>query len=225
MTRKPATLAAAAAAALVISFTLPPSRVQAAPQLTPAQRKQVGDWQVISFAVKDEGEIPGARAVGVIPRPPEQVLFALLGIDRYRFWVPHLKGSRFVKKSQWPTRGGYAVLESKLPWPARDAWAYIQFSWEPLGGRRYRMRWWMRNGNLKAYRGWAEVAPFTGDAAHTLVHFEVHMMPKTSAPRSIVRKGIRKTSEVYVHRLRMRIEALNKYKKFPADLTTRYRKN
>ena len=41
MTRKPATLAAAAAAALVISFTLPPSRVQAAPQLTPAQRKVI----------------------------------------------------------------------------------------------------------------------------------------------------------------------------------------
>lgn len=205
---------------VALALCAPSRPAAAAPGLSAADAAKLKRWEVVARPLPELGY---ARSRGVIPNVPEASLYASLGIARYRFWVPNIKASRFVKRSGPLSRVGYAVVSSKLPWPVRDAWAYIRFRWDNLGGRRYRMSWTMINGTMKRYGGVITIEPWTADAAHSLVTFRLLVEPKSSAPASVIRRGVRQGAALFIHRLRMRVAALRKYKKLPADLLTRYR--
>jgi ribosome-associated toxin RatA of RatAB toxin-antitoxin module len=192
----------------------------AAPSVDPATAKRLKKWEVISASEKVENQkVMMGKAVGTVADVPEAVLHTVIDVARYRHFLPRIKGSRIVRR-----RGNqvYAVVESALPWPVRDAWVYVKLVYHRRGGRSYEVKWKMINGTMNQYFGRALIQPWNDDASHTLLTYEVMAEPKTAAPDSAVSKGVRHVAEIFVHRLRMRVRALRKYNKFPADLLARY---
>mgnify|MGYP001827775844 CR=1 FL=1 len=193
----------------------------AAPSVDPATAKRLKNWEVISTSEKVENQkVMMGKAVGTVADVPEAVLHTVVDVARYKHFLPRIKGSRLVRR-----RGNqvYAVVESALPWPVRDAWVYVKLVYHRRGGRAYEVKWKMINGTMNQYFGRALIQPWNDDASHTLLTYEVMAEPKTAAPDSVISRGVRKVTEVFTHRLRMRVAALRKYRKLPADLARRYR--
>jgi len=152
------------------------------------------------------------KAIGVIKDTPEAVVQVLLDVAKYRSFMPRVTDSRVVK-----TRGlhTFAVFETDLPWPVKDAWVYIKFTRYNKPGRIYEIKWWMLNGTMKNYTGSALVEPWTKDATQTVLTYELLAEPKTSAPDSMISQGVKKIANIFVQKIRLRLMALRKYGKMP----------
>lgn len=203
----------------LIAALVQPREVSARPVVTAQQRARLDRWEVLEQDRKVPGtEVRMGHSVGIIPDMPEAVLHVLEDIARYRYWVPHCKTSRVVRRRGSDT---YAVLETDLPWPVKDAWAYLRFTRTVRKGRSFEVRWWMRNGTLKAFTGVVNIAPWRSDGSRTVVTHQLLLEPNTSAPASTVSRGVKHGAAIFVHRLRMRVTALRKFNKMPASLKRR----
>ncbi|MCB9556111.1 MAG: hypothetical protein H6707_08410 [Deltaproteobacteria bacterium] len=205
---------------IIISLLFTSAQGLASDRLTPAQTKKLDGWEVIHLKQARTPEGFLAQMAVVVPDTPEATTYALMQIDKYKHFMPHFKDSRLVK-----TRGStvYAVIETKLPWPVRDAWVYLKASHKHLGGRRYAAGWKMLNGTMKYYSGAASLSPWRNGPHHTLVVLTTVAALNTAAPDSLVSRGVASVTSMFLHRLRMRVVALRQFKKLPGDLQKRLR--
>lgn len=194
-----------------------------AAQLTPTQRERVGRGDVLTFSLPPPkgGGVRIGKAVGIVEGSTEAIVHTLMDVARYKFYLPRIKGSRFVRRADQHTVFG--VAETSLPWPARDAWCYFRLTYKALGKRVFELRWTMRNGTMKRYQGYARLEPWDERGDKAIMTYKTLFEPKTAAPDSILSKGVRKAAEMFLHRTRMRVKALVRFKKLPADLQQRYR--
>ncbi|MCC6749711.1 MAG: hypothetical protein IT371_18740 [Deltaproteobacteria bacterium] len=209
--------------ALLVATLCParPSRAHPPQGLSPQQLAQLARWEVLASSEQVSGAgVMQGKALGLFQEVPEALVHTILDIGRYKFYLPRMKSSRVVKVQGPHT---FAVLETDFPWPVRDAWVYIKMTYTRTGARSYRLRWWMENGTLKQYTGEAEIVPFDAQATRTLLTYKLLAQPKTAAPDGVISKGVRRVAEVFVQRLRLRIQALRKYNKLPAGLLSLYR--
>lgn len=195
----------------------------AAARLTAAERERVGRGDVLTFSLPPPkgGGVRIGKAVGIVEGSTEAIVHTLMDVARYKFYLPRIKGSRFVRRADQHTVFG--VAETSLPWPARDAWCYFRLTYKALGKRVFELRWTMRNGTMKRYQGYARLEPWDERGDKAIMTYKTLFEPKTAAPDSVLSKGVRKAAEMFLHRTRMRVKALVRFKKLPADLQQRYR--
>ena len=199
-----------------------PRAAHARPQLAAPDARRIASWEVVSYSLQaPDGGVRRGKAIGRIAAAPEAVLHAILEIGKYKSFLPAMKDSREIRRSAQRIWG---VIETALPWPARDAWVYVELSYRHKGARTYEARWKMINGTMKQYYGSALVEPWGDGLEHSVLSFEILAEPKTAAPDSVLSRGTRRVAEVFVHRLRMRVAALGKYGRLPRDLSLRYRR-
>ena len=190
--------------------------VGARPKVTKQQQQQLEKWEVLESSEKVRGSsIMQGKAIGIIPDIPEAVVYVIEDLAKYRFFIPHIKQSRVVRRKGPHT---FAVLETDLPWPVKDAWAYVRFTRKKLPGRRYVISWGMRNGTLKSFGGTALIEPWNKQGYYSSITYKLLAEPKTSAPDSQISRGIKHITGLFVHRIRMRLQALRKFKKLPPQL-------
>lgn len=134
------------------------------------------------------------RAIGMIEAPTKVVLDILSRFDQYKDFVPRIVSSRKVKSDKY-------VVESNLPWPVKRAWVYVGVQRKDSGRTAF-LRWRMLNGTFKAYEGMAWIQPI--DSKRSLLTYQMLAVPKTSAPNSIISKGLRKATKAMIKAVRKR---------------------
>lgn len=188
----------------------------ATPQLAPRQRARIASGEVLtmSLAAPSGSKIKPGKAIGLVEGSPEEVLYTLLDIARYRYFVPLVKGSRLVKRRKGAI---YGVIETRLPWPVKDAWAYLKVTYGSADRTSYTASWKMINGTLKRYVAAALIEPWKTRSHMSVLTYQVIAEPKTAAPDALLTKGMRHAAEMALHRIRLRVKALRKFKKMPGD--------
>ena len=205
----------------LLALLVPAGEAAARPRVTKQEEARLNKWEVLEYSEKVSGsKIAMGKAIGIIDDIPEAVVYVMEDVAKYKHFLPRIKGSRVVKRQGPHT---YAVLETDFPWPVKDAWAYVRFTRQKLKGRTYVIRWGMRNGTLKSFGGTAlvEVWSKKGGVTRTSIIYKLLAEPKTSIPDSKISKGVMHITAAFVHRIRMRLQALRKFKKLPPQLKKR----
>jgi hypothetical protein len=191
----------------------------ALPQLAKHDIQALEEGHVIEFSEKVEGrDVQRARAIGLFKDFPEAVTYVLMQVDKYKHFMPRIKEARIIKRKGWHT---YALVETAMPWPVKDAWMYIKYTRSDRPGRVFEIKFWMLNGTMKSYQGRAVIEPWPRDPSRTVMTYEFLAEPRTLAPASVITTGIRSVANVFVQRIRLRLQAMRKYKKLPARLRPR----
>lgn len=207
------TLVLLCAALLLGPLASPPAAARGGP--TAAERKRLERWEVLGAAEKAGARRYRATARGLFADAPEAVLFVLVGLGKYKHFLPRVSESRVTRRDGWHT---YAVLRTDLPWPAKDAWIYVKATRHYKPGRTYELRWTMLNGTLKHCSGVARMKPYGRGKGRALLTYTVTVELATRAPDAMLLSGLRNTVSTIVHRTRMRLSALRKYGRIPKGM-------
>ena len=201
---------------LLLSLLLTTAPVHAGtskPTVTDEMRKSMEDGWVVEYRDKTAGKgVARWTAMGIVDDVPEAMLYVLLSFDKYKHFIDRMKGSRITK-----TRGltSYVVMETKLPWPVKDAWVYFKVTRKHLPGRIYELDFKMINGTMKQYLGWARVEPWGKDGKRSLLTYSLLFEPKTAVPAAAIDRGVWSITIHLVKRMRLRLKALRKFNKVP----------
>jgi hypothetical protein len=197
-------------------FLLLAPTAQAKPKLEKGDKKKLDAGEVleVSKKVKGTGVMMG-KAIAVIEDVPEAVLYVMLRFDKYKHFIPRVTDSRITKVRGWKT---YTVIHTDLPWPVKDVWVYLEVTRTDKPGRVYEVKWRMLNGTMKSYRGSAVVEPWDKKGKKAVITYQLLAEPKTTAPDSMISKGVKKVASTIVKKMRLRLKALRKYKKMPKGL-------
>jgi len=194
-------------------------RALAYPKLTPAQHAAIQQGWILETKENVPGSsVKAGRAVAIFNDAPEAVTWTMLQVEKFKHYLPRVKDSRIVKRKGWST---YAVIETSLPWPVKDAWVYIKMTRKDKPGRAFEITWSMINGTMKSYHGSVLIEPWNKAGTKTIVTYQMLAHPKTSAPDSMISNGIKQIVGIFVYRTRMRLLALRKFKKLPPGLLRR----
>lgn len=209
-------LVCAVGAAALLALVLVPRVGRAVPRLSKDQRYAVEHGHVLDYADRQEGASAiSAHSIAVVDDIPEAVMHVILDVARYRYWVPKIKESRVTKRRGWSI---YSVVETDLPWPVKDAWAYLKLTRQDRPGRVFEARWEMLNGTMKRYSGSVRVEPYKGNPKKSFVTYRLTAELKTAVPDAAIRKGVKAVVRVFVQRLKLRLRALRKFKKLSPAL-------
>jgi hypothetical protein len=157
--------------------------------------------------------IKTAKAIALFPDVPEAVLYVLFDVGKYKNILPRVKDSRVTKYQKGHT---FAVIETDLPWPFKDCWAYIELARQNKSNRTFEVKWWMLNGNMKNYTGSALIEPWDKDGKQSTLTYRFFALPNVTAPDSTISDGVKTVAVTIVKRLRLRLAALRKFNKMPA---------
>ena len=201
---------------LVSPLLWPGALAHAEPPLSKGDRARLDRGTVLEYSQKVPGtSVMMGKAIGVINDVPEAVLHVLLQFNKYKHFLPRVKASRITRRRGWVT---YAVIHTDLPWPVKDSWVYLRVRRRDRPRRVYHVKWKMLNGTMKEYRGEAVIKPWAGNGKRTLISYMLQAEPATSAPDSLISKGVRRVAGTIVKRFRLRVAALRKFKKMPRGL-------
>jgi hypothetical protein len=198
---------------LLLLLLLHADTAWARPTLPAAELAALDRGQVLEYSRKVSGSnVMAGKAVLVFDDNPEAVAWVLLALDKYKAFVPRVNDSRIVKRHGYDT---FAVVETSLPWPAKDCWAYLKYTRRDKPGRTFEITWSMLNGNMKNYTGQALVEPWNKEGTRTVLTYEMLFEPITAAPDSVVSRGVRTAASLVAQKLRLRLLALRKFGKMP----------
>jgi ribosome-associated toxin RatA of RatAB toxin-antitoxin module len=197
----------------LLALTLTSRAVAARPSFTPEELSSLDQGKVLESSRNVPGtKVMAGRGIILIPDKPEAVAYVVLELEKYKAFLPRIKDSRLVKKHGYSTFG---VVETSLPWPAKDCWAYIKYTREDRPNRTFHVVWSMLNGNMKNHSGEATLEPWNKEGTKTLLTYEMRFEPHTAAPDSIVSEGVRKATSIMIQKIRLRVMALRKFGKMP----------
>lgn len=171
------------------------------PKLTPAERHRLERWQEVVRVDKSSPYwIPTAMLL--FPEPPEQVMWVLMDIEKYAQYMPKVKESRIVRR-----RGRHeiwAVIVTTLPWPLRNAWVSVKYTWRQIGPRSFRLDWVRQRGSMRRYWGRLELYPWK--RYYTLAVCTMQAEPDEHITRSRLNKGMVWGARQLLHHLRQRVD-------------------
>jgi len=201
------------AVALIPSLLLAAGTAWGRPTLPPDELARLEQGAVLEYSRKVSGSnVMAGKAVLLIDDNPEAVTWVLLELDKYKAFVPQVKDSRIVKRHGFDT---FAVVETSLPWPAKDCWAYMKYTRRDKPSRTFAVTWSMLNGNMKNYAGQALVEPWNKAGTKTVLTYEMLFEPITAAPDSVVSRGVKTAASLVAQKLKLRLLALRKFGKMP----------
>ena len=188
----------------------------ARPTLSKEDLAKLERGELLEYSKKVNGSgVMMGKVISLVDDAPEAVTYVILAIDKYKHFVPRVTESRIVKQRGWHT---FAVVHTDLPWPVKDCWAYVKFTRYDKGGRTYQLKWWMLNGTMKKYEGSALIEPYTKDGRQSVLTYKLLAEPQTAAPDSMISNGVKRVASTILHRTRLRLKALRKYKKLPKGM-------
>jgi hypothetical protein len=183
------------------------------PTLPAAELASLEQGKVLEYSRNVSGsKVMAGKVVLLIDDNPEAVTWVMLELDKYKVFVPRVKDSRIVKRHGYDT---FAVVETSLPWPAQDCWAYLKDTRRDKPGRTFEVTWSMLNGNMKNYAGQALVEPWNKAGTKTVLTYEMLFEPITAAPDSVVSRGVKTAASLVAQKLKLRLLALRKFGKMP----------
>lgn len=118
----------------------------------------------------------------VVDAPPDRVWDIVDKSALYMTFMPR------VKKSEELTRDGDDVrtrVTVDMPFPLRNLTATTQARHTVVAGVSWVRAWKLEAGDYHINEGSWTLTPFDGDAARTLAHYQVHVMPKIPIPKMI----------------------------------------
>lgn len=201
--------------ALLTALLLLSTAAVARPKLSPEDMARLSKQTLIySLDVPGSG-VKAAKAIRIIAESPRAVLHVLLDVGSYKHFLPRVKESRVTRKAGAHT---FAVIETSFPWPAKDAWVYIDAVTVSKPDGTIETTWKMVNGTMKTYSGHALIEPWTADGKQSVFTYRIQAEPKISAPDSMISEGVKRIVRVTADRIALRLEALRKFGKLPKGL-------
>jgi ribosome-associated toxin RatA of RatAB toxin-antitoxin module len=192
-----------------------PATSTARPALPAAELARL-ERQTLIYSLKVPGSgVMMAKAIRLIPESPRAVLHVLLDVASYKHFLPRVKESRVTRRAGAHT---FAVIETSFPWPAKDAWVYIDAITVEKPGGTIETKWKMVNGTMKSYTGHALIEPWTADGKQSVLTYAMQAEPKISVPDSMISEGVRRVVRVTADRIALRLEALRKFGKLPRGI-------
>ena len=203
------------AACLVLALGAP-LHASSRSALDPKQIAALERGEVLELSRKVAGSrVMLGKAIGIIEDVPEAVLHVLLAVDRYKHFLPRVTESRITRRRGWHT---YAVIHSSMPWPVKNAWVYFKLTRTDRPKRVFKLKWHMLNGTMKSWEGSALIEPWTADGKRSLVTYKLLAEPRTAAPDSLISSGVKRVTATILHRVRLRLAALRKFKRLPRGM-------
>lgn len=167
----------------------------------------------------------GARAMGVVAAPIEDVWAAVIDFNNKAEWMPNIEATHIVtdailkeleSQEKWDRKSFqemvghyfsdslysdtvYVCYDVKMPFPFARRWYLLKII---LNHEQYLVKWSMVAGNLNTNHGSWELKPFEDDALKTVVLYTTYSDPGLLLPRSILGVGVAKTLPKVIEGLR-----------------------
>jgi ribosome-associated toxin RatA of RatAB toxin-antitoxin module len=153
--------------------------------------------QILRLSVPVAGSgVWAGRAMAVVNAPASAVQQVIASFADYKGFVPRITSSRKVGEGRF-------VLETSLPWPVNNTWAYLSVRSGTRDGVHV-IQWRMLNGNLKRYEGVAWIQPW--GASRTLLTYQMLAVPSVRAPDSVMTDGLRDAVGSMVEAVRKQVQ-------------------
>jgi len=154
------------------------------PPIDAATRDRLARGETTTSTQSEPGS-PNPRLIvrRVLDVAPPQVWAVIEDIDRYAEFMPRVKVSRVVGRED----GGVILSHSEvaMPFPLRNLKAEIRGVHTVVEGERWERRWRMISGDYKRNEGGWLLTPFEGDAARTLLEYQILVVPNIPIPKKI----------------------------------------
>ncbi len=177
----------------------------APPELSSAERQRLQAWKAVVRVDKSRPAwIPTAMLL--FPETPEQVMSVVMDIRSYDKYMPRVKQCRVVRRKG--RHEIWAVIVTNLPWPLRNAWVAVKYTWRQLGPRSFRLDWVRHRGSMQRYWGRLDLYPW--GRYYTLAVCTMQAEPDEHIGRSRLNKGIVWGAKQLLHHLRRRVDTLTR---------------
>jgi len=200
----PRRIRSAALAAVATCLALAPCRGRAQPttfSAADARRLDAGEVLTQFWREQDAG---AGWAVGVVNTSPEKVFRVVADVERYQEFMVRMVRSRVESRSGSSYDFYYKI---DMPWPLADYWCVTRNVHELDKSRHvYARRWTLLSGTFRRNEGSWVVRPWSH--GRSLLSYAVVLLPKTAAPRRLVRYGTRVALPRSVRQFRERVETL-----------------
>lgn len=192
----------------LILFSLSSSKADAAlPKLSTKDRNRLLAWKMVTRVDKSQAHwLPTAMLLMASPAP--EVMHVVMDIHNYYKFMPMVIKSRVVRRKG--NRFIWAIIVTSLPWPLRNAWVGVKYSWERIPGNGYRLTWVRHQGSMKRY--WGRLSLHHFSPYRTLAVCSMQAEPDGFIPRSRLNQGMVWGTEALLNRIRMRLDLLRRTK-------------
>ncbi|MEE2787014.1 MAG: SRPBCC family protein [Myxococcota bacterium] len=180
--------------------------VSATPTLTPSQRVQIEQGEVVVQLLKptDDSGV-AARAIAVIKAPPKDVWPVLRDCQHYKDFMPRTQASE-VRSRVGHMQICYTKVD--MPFPFSDLWAEVK-SVEKIGDDgSFARRWSLIKGTYRRNNGSWTVRPWGSGGDHSLIVYQVDLDPETNVPDFIIRKAQTSTLPDVFDAIRKRVRTV-----------------
>ena len=179
---------------------------QARPKLTKRQIRKLEKWKGLTSIDKSSKNWKPTTYLLMSTSPPK-VMSVVMDIHKYSRFMPRVTKSKVVrrrgKKHIW------AVMVTNLPWPMRNAWVAVKYTWSTPGKGHYRLKWVRHRGSMKKY--WGQLDLYQWGKHYTLAKCTMQAIPDQYITTGRLNEGIVWGAEQLLHRLRGRIDYLRKF--------------
>ncbi len=189
---------------LALLLTVKPA-LAGPPELSASEKRRLAAWKAVVRVDKSRPAwIPTAMLL--FPETPEQVMSVVMDIDAYDKYMPKVKQCRVVRRKG--RREIWAVIVTTLPWPLRNAWVAVKYTWSQLGPRSFRLDWVRHRGSMRRYWGRLELYPW--GRYYTLAVCTMQAEPDEHISRRRLNEGIVWGTKQLLHHLRQRVDTLTR---------------
>ena len=175
------------------------------PTMSHSERARLLRWKVVTRVDK------GSRywrptAFMLFSVSPRRVMSVVKDISSYDEYMPKVAKSTVVRR-KGRTRA-WAVIVTNLPWPMRDAWVAVKYTWSSLGQGAYRLDWMRERGSMRKYWGRLDLYPW--GRYWTLAVCTMQAEPDAKVPLSLLNKKIVWGTEQLLQHLRARVDVMQR---------------
>jgi hypothetical protein len=180
------------------------------PKLTPQQKKRLRKWKsVVTVDKSSKYWIP--KAFLLMSTTPPKVMGVVMDIANYDKFMPRVTKSRVVRRKG--KKNVWAVIVTNLPWPMRNAWVAVKYTWSQPSKNHYRLDWFRHKGSMRQY--WGRLDLYSWGKWFTLAVCSMQAVPDQYVSRSRLNKGIVWAAEQVLQNLRSRMDHLRHFTKLP----------
>lgn len=152
-------------------------------------------------------DFPKLVMKAVIDAPPEKVFEIVGNCDRLSERMPRVKASQTISKS---ALSHTCKVTIGVPFPMSDLTA-VTVDRRTLGPYEWSRRWTLASNQETSYHrnvGAFVLKPFNGDPNRTLVHYEIHAIPKSAVPDFLRKTAQKKSMPGMIERIREEVAKL-----------------
>jgi hypothetical protein len=176
------------------------------PKLTPSEKSKLQQWKsIVKIDKSSRYWVP--KAYLLMSAPPSKVMGVVMDIASYHEFMPRVTKSRVVRRKG--KRNIWAVIVTNLPWPMRNAWVAVKYTWSKPSNGHYRLDWIRHRGSMSQY--WGRLDLYRWGKHFTLAVCSMQAVPDQYITRSKLNEGIVWGAEQLLQSVRARLDALRRF--------------